>query len=544
MTFKDYIENQLLNNEFVINLENFPGCISKWDFNYLLDFLKNNNHIGHVIHKKKSIGYLGINDKILKEIALQIIKNNRNFDAFTSDLILCSLAKLTFEYENPKEALNQNDIQNEVHSDDLEYFESKPEWLALSDDGWKVKRVFNFRNEKEINLNKYRENACIVYVNERRRQLVASFKGFRFIPEDFLGKESLDSAFFFSAFDSILVTTDVLKEIINLKRDLNFHLSFTGYSFGALLAEQCVLLYEFSNEMNDVKATTFDSPGSFILLKALNSIAGDKNQKDLEDLNIVTYMSSFNAVNTLNSHVGKIKLFYQDSIFPALNQNEQNILDNLLNKEINHSIQGDEEKVSDCKDFESLTSKGLESILSDLQNQTLKTISVIESNKLLHGNASQKSSKQNLENISIYQYFKDSIKRLINSLEKHSYNPKKYEPKLKIEFRDKLNPHFYHNIDYYLEKLSKMKEFEGKSLDLLSKQMSLLKEIYKIETTVDLNDNHSMLEIVCPSKQNTIERIRSRLYRLIDIEKVLLESQAVRYPSSTILTNSIIFSYC
>jgi len=53
MTFKDYIENQLLNNEFVINLENFPGCISKWDFNYLLDFLKNNNHIGHVIHKKK-----------------------------------------------------------------------------------------------------------------------------------------------------------------------------------------------------------------------------------------------------------------------------------------------------------------------------------------------------------------------------------------------------------------------------------------------------------------------------------------------------------
>ena len=87
---------------------------------------------------------------------------------------------------------------------------------------------------------------------------------------------------------------------------------------------------------------------------------------DFEDLDIVTYMSSFNAVNTLNSHVGKIKLFYQDSIFPALNQNERNILDNLLNKEINHSIHGDEEKVSDCKDFESLTSKGLELILSDL----------------------------------------------------------------------------------------------------------------------------------------------------------------------------------
>jgi len=119
MTFKDYIENQLLNNEFVINLENFPNCISKCDFNYLLDILKNNNHIGHVIHKKTSIGYLGINNKILKEIALQIIKNNRNFDAFTSDLTLCSLAKLTFEYENPKEALNDNnDIQNEIHPDD------------------------------------------------------------------------------------------------------------------------------------------------------------------------------------------------------------------------------------------------------------------------------------------------------------------------------------------------------------------------------------------------------------------------------------------
>jgi hypothetical protein len=53
-----------------------------------------------------------------------------------------------------------------------------------------------------------------------------------------------------------------------------------------------------------------------------------------------------------------------------------------------------------------------------------------------------------------------------------------------------------------------MKEFEDKSLDLLSKQMSLLKEVYKIETTVDLNDNDSMLEIVCPSHTLVTEKTR------------------------------------
>jgi hypothetical protein len=59
----------------------------------------------------------------------------------------------------------------------------------------------------------------------------------------------------------------------------------------------------------------------------------------------------------------------------------------------------------------------------------------------------------------------------------------------------------------------------GEKLDLLSKQLSLLRDIYEVKS-YSSNDT-KVYEIFSKQKENTIDRIRSRLYRLLYIEKKL-----------------------
>jgi hypothetical protein len=91
-------------------------------------------------------------------------------------------------------------------------------------------------------------------------------------------------------------------------RKNNFSLSFTGYGFGAWLAEQSVLFARKDFKFHDVKAVTFESPGSFEYLNILNetNVINRNNYFDLNSLDITTYLSSPNFVNTCNKHLGKV----------------------------------------------------------------------------------------------------------------------------------------------------------------------------------------------------------------------------------------------
>jgi hypothetical protein len=93
---------------------------------------------------------------------------------------------------------------------------------------------------------------------------------------------------------------------------LGCSLSFTGYSFGAWLAEQSVFFCHKDLKKRDVRAVTFESPGSKEYLDILNksNIYSAETNFDLIDLDIVTYLTEPNFVNTCNSHVGKVFRFY------------------------------------------------------------------------------------------------------------------------------------------------------------------------------------------------------------------------------------------
>jgi len=113
--------------------------------------------------------------------------------------------------------------------------------------------------------------------------------------------------------DYVMAIT-ILNETIELIGYLNYFVSFTGYSFGALYAEQTVLLSrKLKPYMVNIQAITFDSPGSLELLAYVCrdfNLAATLN--DLKALNIVTYISSPNFVNSFGNHVGQIKYMYKN----------------------------------------------------------------------------------------------------------------------------------------------------------------------------------------------------------------------------------------
>jgi len=162
---------------------------------------------------------------------------------------------------------------------------------------------------------------------QKKCQIVGAFQGIKLDPMNLFNKNSDTLISTFYSAESVFI---VLDEIMTLKSESDYHLSFTGYSFGALLAEESVLFYEYHCKKNDVRATTFDSPGSFCLLTHLNL----ETRLNLKSLDIVTYLSGFDALNTLNPHVGKIKLFYYDEKYPMSFKNKQLIFNNFLNSNI------------------------------------------------------------------------------------------------------------------------------------------------------------------------------------------------------------------
>ncbi len=159
LTFECYI--LLLKDETVLDLESRK--ISLKDLEHLLQVLKTNTHIGHVIFPaevKKTANF----QTILFEINKQITLNNRNFDTFTDDLTLCLLTKLTYDYKNNKE--NEPTLTEAIHPKDLEYFEKQSDWNSLEEKGWEVKQVFNILDDR-IDCELIREHACIVYMNKK-----------------------------------------------------------------------------------------------------------------------------------------------------------------------------------------------------------------------------------------------------------------------------------------------------------------------------------------------------------------------------------------
>ena len=143
------------------------------------------------------------------------------------------------------------------------------------------------KSNSEVSNHGYKS---ILYLNDKHKQLVLAFRSLtmseieansRLILAEHTTQAFLDT-----------------QSAVELSKQTQYALSFTGYSFGAWLAEQSALYCHMvlaHEDLQAVRAVIFESPGSTIT-----------QYTDLVGVDVVTYLSEANFVNTCGTHVGKV----------------------------------------------------------------------------------------------------------------------------------------------------------------------------------------------------------------------------------------------
>lgn len=219
--------------------------------------------------------------EVVKYMEDWIEKRNQEYRRYPSDYIYCLLASHCWQ------------INAEVRN-------------SLQGTGWIIE-------EKYPSTSEY---FSVLYKNESTRQMVLAFKGLKFKVNDLFDQDAdVNSKVYENVGNQLNAFLQKAyidtKLALELSEKMKYSLSFTGYLFGAWLAEQSVFFcYKEHNNLN-VRAVTFESPGSFKILKSLSK--SDFLKKDAENfddimktLDIKSYLFSPNFVNTIGVHLGKV----------------------------------------------------------------------------------------------------------------------------------------------------------------------------------------------------------------------------------------------
>ncbi len=518
------IDKQISENKFIINLKEFKN-IKDINLQYLLDKIIANKHIGHVQFSKEIIdSYQSVNsDSICKLIVLsdedakmiqnindQLILNNSNFNTFTSDKDLCLMCK-------------------HVYNDEV---------FKLND--WEIVKTLNSVPENS----EFDSNKAVLFRNDKQRQLVLAFQGLK-LSEPYFNKSNNHDDLNKPIIDAILTTVqqiELLTATLNDNKLLDYFLTFTGYSFGALLAESSLLLAKIIDPNNKIRCTTFESPGSFELLACIcNNYELNENETYhlIYSLDIVTYLISPNIFNSYSTHVGLIKCFYRNKhdldmfSLKAISLNTE-----ILNKFI-------------LKAFCSLTRKNLEEINKQLNDKNSKYAYLNEYYKfkdenliILINNNEQllsifKDLKQYDNFVYVYANLLNNIRnRIKNDIDLDSFKSRSYcRFEINTEFDEykcKIISNKYHDHNDLLRKLNdttidqieQIISLDKSESFLISEQLKSLKNLFSLEN-ITTKENESYKTYIIKSTGNllTIERIKRTYFRLIDIQKYILTNE-------------------
>jgi len=370
------VETQMNKNETVCDLSRVS--LDEEILEFIEDHLKNCPNIGYIKFNPNQERTQDINSK-LESIETQLIRNNNEYQPFANDYIHCLLCSHCYEIEltpNELELLKDNKLLK-----DKQFFQ-ETKYTVLKNE-WKVKRLKIGKGFKNI-----------LYINNRRRQLVLAFQGVKLRVNDFFTNDDqiIDSAIYsMIANKEIAPQTEscfeITQQAIDICKKHEYSLSFTGYSFGAWLAEQAVYFSIKDFKFTNVKAVTFQSPGSFDYLSKLNesNVLNLERKIDLCDLNIVTYLSEPNFVNTCNQHGGQVYLIYTntDHLFNA-DSFSYDLIEKISNDKIKRNLKKCYDKyVKDhlnkysfyINGFLSLFHDGLDLILNEFDSKTGRPLS-------------------------------------------------------------------------------------------------------------------------------------------------------------------------
>ena len=497
MSFENFLQNHITDSKFIIDLKEYSKEVTQTDLCYLLNFVTENLYISYVIfkpeHYNKNFNYA----QQKEDIEQQVEKNNRKSKKFTDDKTLCQITKIAFNWYG-------NTYPSSFYS------AMKKEWAQLEEKGWEMEK--NFEQSQKI---------AILFVNRKLKQAVLSFQGINIDIEHFIDEDLRNQAVVDSMLDSVIAIS-ILNETIDLI-GTNYFLSFTGYSFGALYAEQSVLLSrKLKPELINIQAITFDSPGS---LELLAYVCRDFNLSstldDLKALNIVTYISSPNFVNSFGTHVGQIKY-----LFKYKNDLEK------IEKEI---------KREDLLDYHfrslaSLLGNNLNEILYNF-NDKYSVAYLTDQNSNIRVKEKHKNQFTELTKKIIQKHSKNAyifLTLIINILENTINFPLKYfDPtnykrfKICDELKEILCIENSDSIDYLL------KELRDKDIFSLSKKSdpqfkSLFEQMNWIKLSYRIRNENNETTINSEVKGLTVEEIKRIYQHLLNIQ---LNLQSKNYSS-------------
>ena len=106
------------------------------------------------------------------------------------------------------------------------------------------------------------------------------------------------------------------KEAVSYAKKHDYNFSTTGHSLGGWLAEVSLYFAVFDFDAKGAKAVTFDSPGSIIVEDYASNIVSYQTDREERHLDITTYLSAPNFVNTANKHIGKAYRLYPEITKP------------------------------------------------------------------------------------------------------------------------------------------------------------------------------------------------------------------------------------
>jgi len=234
--------------------------------------------------------------------------------------VICCLSCCAYSYEEPiksnvyssvkTEQFDQkNTTYGEVFSIIPDNRPSEYEYAVLSKNVYndiKQGDIVNINSEEWGVISTKRGNSgyfAALYRNDKTKQLVLAHRGtqsFGSVMADLHGiilnqiTSQHEAAYYFT------------KEAVEEAKKSNVHLSTTGHSLGALLAELSVYWCHDKFNYEDINAVTFESPGSREIIEGKMFPNLVNNSIDLEKLDIVQYLSYPNIVNTWGHHIGTV----------------------------------------------------------------------------------------------------------------------------------------------------------------------------------------------------------------------------------------------
>lgn len=268
----------------------------------ILDELYNHKTIGHV-----TWGVLPIDQDskdLVKQIEDRIIQNNKEYKLSPNDFIHGLLSSYVY----------QENILNDVVQFDATNANSKFNNFLQE---WVVHRVFDVPESGRY--------YAVIYLNEQNKQIVLAHRGTKLEWLDLLRPDSPVKTDIKGILNGNIVKQQMeaykaAKAAVEYASENNYHLSITGHSLGAWLAElstyHCYKDFGYSN----IKAVTFDSPGSKESIEKFKSNI-DSTRTNFDpalQLDIVTYFSLPNIVNSCNKHIGTVYAVSPRIITPEL----------------------------------------------------------------------------------------------------------------------------------------------------------------------------------------------------------------------------------